>query len=187
MTPQQSPERESPGAGRVRCRGIIAGFLLAFACLSVVTPIRADEAVPATGEPSPWSIAGWSFQTSIYTYHFDPDPAHDNSQSLIGPELRFRNDWVAGLAVFDNSFGQTSEYAYMGKTWPLRGSPHWYVKLTGGLLHGYKEPYEDKIPFNQYGIAPAIVPSLGFRYRHLVLELHLGGIAVTTLTGGVRF
>ena len=170
------------------CRpGSLLGLFLACASLSFLTPARADEPAASGQEPSPWSIAGWSFQTSLYTYHFDPDPAHDNTQALIGPELRFANEWVAGLAIFDNSFGQTSEYLYMGKTWPLRASQHWYVKLTGGFLHGYKEPYEDKIPFNNYGIAPAIVPSLGFKYRHLVLELHLGGLAVTTLTGGVRF
>lgn len=148
---------------------------------------RAAEPESPDQELSPWSIASWNLQTSLYTHHFDPDPEHDNSQSLIGLELQFQNEWLAGFAVFDNSFGQTSEYAYFGRTWPLRDSPHWYVKLTGGLLHGYKEPYEDKIPFNHYGIAPAIVPSLGFKYRHLLVEVHLGGLAVTTITAGIRF
>jgi hypothetical protein len=57
----------------------------------------------------------------------------------------------------------------------------------GGLLHGYKEPYEDKIPLNQLGVAPAIVPALGFRYKWFIAEANLGGLAVVTVTAGVRF
>ena len=76
---------------------------------------------------------------------------------------------------------------YMGKTWPLLKSRHWYAKLTGGLLHGYKEPYEDKIPLNGLGVAPVIIPALGFRYRNFVMETNLGGLAVVMMTAGVRF
>jgi hypothetical protein len=54
-------------------------------------------------------------------------------------------------------------------------------------LHGYKDEHEDKIPLNDLGVAPAIVPSLGFKYKHLMLEAHLGGLAVITFTGGLRF
>ena len=57
----------------------------------------------------------------------------------------------------------------------------------GGLLHGYKEPYDDKIPLNGLGVAPAIVPSLGFRYKWFLAEANLGGLAVITFTAGVRF
>ena len=75
----------------------------------------------------------------------------------------------------------------MGRTWPLWGSENWYVKLMGGLLHGYKDPYDDKIPLNELGVAPAIVPSLGFKYKRVMLEANLGGLAVVTITGGIRF
>ena len=99
----------------------------------------------------------------------------------------FENEWLAGIAVFDNSFGQNTQFMYVGKTWPIMRSEYWYVKLMGGLLHGYKEPYEDKIPLNSLGIAPAILPALGFRYRRVIVEANLAGIAALTITAGIRF
>lgn len=153
------------------------------------TLLCANAHASGTGEDaaSPWRVAAWNVQTSLYTKHFDPDPEHNNDQNLIGIEAVFANDWLTGAAVFDNSFGQSSQLVYVGRTWPILHSKYWYFKLTGGLLHGYTEPYEDKIPFNGLGIAPAIVPSLGFRYRRVLVEANLGGLAVVTFTAGVRF
>lgn len=161
--------------------------LLACAGLAVSQAARADAPESPDKKPAAWSIDGWNLQTSLYTHHFDPDPDHVNNQRMIDFELRFHNDWLAGFSVFDNSFGQSSQLLYIGKTWPLFDSPHWYAKVIGGLLHGYKEPYEDKIPFNNLGIAPAIVPSLGFKYRRVMVEAHLGGLAVLNFTAGIRF
>ncbi len=136
---------------------------------------------------SAWEVEHWSVAFSLYTKHFDPDPDHVNDQNLVGLEAEFRNRWLVGAAVFDNSFGQNSQYLFVGKSWSLSKSGLWYFKLTGGLLHGYKEPYEDKIPLNGLGIAPAIVPAVGARYRWLFGEINLGGLAVVTVTGGFRF
>lgn len=160
-------------------------------CVLAVAPgaVRAQDA-EAGSAPAP--EAGWKVEdvyvfTSLYTKHFDPDPDHVNNQKMLGVELIMENRWSAGFATFDNSFGQQSEFLYAGYRWPIRDSRHWYFKLTGGLLHGYKDEYEDKIPFNGLGIAPAIVPTLGFRYKGLVVEGNLGGLAVFTLTAGWAF
>lgn len=146
-----------------------------------------DQGQEDAAQQNGWEIESWSVQASIYTYHFDPEPDHVNNQNLLGIEAHFENRWIAGVAVFDNSFGQNSQLVYMGKSWRLFQSRYWYFKLTGGLLHGYKEPYEDKIPLNGLGIAPAIVPALGFKYKYFVAEAQLGGLAVLVLTAGVRF
>ena len=164
--------------------------LLAALLMFAANPLIAQDAAPeyaAEPEESGWEIDTWSIQTSLYTYHFDPDPDHVNDQNLIGVEAGFKNRWLAGVAVFDNSFGQSSQLIYAGYHWPIYGSDYWYFKLMGGLLHGYKEPYEDKIPLNSLGVAPAIVPALGFRYKYFVTELNLGGLAVVTLTAGIKF
>jgi hypothetical protein len=137
--------------------------------------------------PEHWKIQGWNLQTSLYTTHFDPDPDHNNDQKLIGVEAGFDRNWVVGGAIFDNSFGQNSQLLYMGKYWYLFGSRHWYGKVMAGFLHGYKEPYEDKIPFNGLGIAPVIIPSIGFRYKWFIIEGNLGGISTFTVTAGVNF
>jgi hypothetical protein len=31
-----------------------------------------------------------------------------------------------------------------------------------GVVYGYKHPYENKIPFNYNGFAPAIIPAIGW-------------------------
>jgi hypothetical protein len=163
-----------------RCCALVLAILFC-------TDLLATGHDPAGEEKSGWSISGWSLRFSLYTKHFDPDPDHVNRQKLIAPELVFENGYLAGVAVFDNSFGQNSQFVYMGKAWPIFKSKHWYVKLMGGLLHGYKEPYEDKIPLNGLGVAPAILPALGFKYKRVMVEANLAGLAAMTITAGVRF
>ena len=155
-------------------------ILLASPCLAQE---QADEELSV--QASGWSIDRWYIFTSVYTKHFEPDPDHVNHQKLLGIEAQMKNNWAFGFASFDNSFGQRSEYLYAGYIWPFFGSQHWYLKVTGGLLYGYKEPYEDKIPLNGLGVAPAILPTLGFRHKFFVAEVSLAGIAAVHVTEGI--
>lgn len=61
----------------------------------------------------------------------------------------------------------------MGAQYDLisEGHSNIYTKLTWGGLHGYKEPYHDRIPFNNYGVAPVLIPALGFDYSILNTEV----------------
>jgi len=124
---------------------------------------------------------------SLYTTHYDPKPEHVNHQNMLGFELETGEKQVYGLAIFDNSFGQNSEYLYTGKKWHNFRSERMYFKLTGGLLHGYKEPYEDKIPLNDLGIAPALVLTLGYQHKGLVIEFSQLGLAAGLITAGFAF
>ena len=160
---------------------------LAFVLLMFSMAVYADDPGTETEEPSGWKISGWNIQTSLYTKHWDPEPDHTDHQKLIGPELVFENNYLVGLAIFRNSFDQPSQFLYIGKTWRLFRSDYFYFKLVGGLLHGYKEPYEDKIPLNGLGVAPAILPSFGIRYKRVMVEAQIAGTAAITITGGLRF
>ena len=160
--------------------------LILTACALVVSA-PAVAGAPEFEEEAPWGIRHWNVQFSVYTKHFDPEPEHNNDQNLFAAEAVFNNDWLAGAAVFDNSFGQSSQFVFVGKTWALSDSNRWYAKLVGGLLHGYKEPYDDKIPLNGLGIAPAIIPALGYRYRRVVVEANLAGLAAFAINVGIRF
>jgi len=163
--------------------GMLAAVLLA-SCSGI-----AAEEIPQeqTGGAGNWHIHEWKLQTSLYTKHFDPDPNHVNHQKLIGIEAVCENDWLFGVAFFNNSFGQSTQLVYAGKQWRLFDSRFWYVKLMGGLVHGYEEPYEDKIPLNGLGTAPVILPSLGFRYRRVFIETNMAGTAAVTITAGLAF
>jgi hypothetical protein len=160
-------------------------FLLLITCFTLIWSSLSPAQDSSSGRG--WKIESWSVQTSLYTRHFDPEPDHVNDQSLLALETGFANEWIGGLAIFDNSFGQDTQFLYMARRWPLFRSDHWYAKLMGGLMHGYKDEYEDKIPFNGLGVAPAILPALGYSNGPFIGELHLGGLSVVTLTAGVKF
>lgn len=159
---------------------------------------KSNKSIPATlalalillmvaGNVCAMEITEWRFQTSLVTKHWDPDPEHVDHSKLISFEFETDNRWLYGFAHFDNSFGQPSQYVYTGYTWPLFGQDRIYFKLTGGLLHGYKHPHKHKIPLNGLGVAPAIVPAFGFKYKRVFTELQILGTAAITWTAGFNF
>ena len=76
------------------------------------------------------------------------------------------HDRFCGVALFRNSFGQPSAYVYVGKQWTgVLDTPKMFTKVSAGLIYGYKGKYQHKIPFNDYGIAPAVIPSLGWQFN----------------------
>lgn len=117
--------------------------------------------------------------------HFDPDPDHAKHSWMVGVEWQRPSRWLAGFTYFNNSFDQKCQYIYGGKVWSQRESGQgWYAKLTGGVILGYKEPYEDKIPYNHNGVAPGIIPSLGYKVDRANVQLNLLGTAGLMITFG---
>lgn len=130
----------------------------------------------------------WLLQTSAYTTHFHDNPEHNNHQHLVSLEYQRSDQWVIGGSAFDNSFGQPAQYAYIGRLFrPLDSAPLVHFKLTGGLIHGYKDQYKDKIPLNSQGVAPAIIPAIGLSGKHLSGEVNFFGLAGLMVTMGVLF
>lgn len=128
----------------------------------------------------------WYFQTSAYTKHWTHDPDHNNHQELIGVERNFADGSLWGGATFLNSFSQRSYYAYYGRRWVAEQYPV-YVKLSGGLIEGYKGEYDDKIPLNHFGVAPVIIPSVGTFYGPVGAELVVLGGAAIMINVGYRY
>ena len=166
---------------------IVIGIFIMMALLAAFFPVsvQADE--------SPlWLLKGSEIEkrylfTSLYTKHYDPEPDHNNDQNMLGFENEYENNRLWGLAMFDNSFGQESEYLYVGQKWRAFESDNWYYKVTGGLLHGYEEPHEDKIPLNDFGVAPVIIPSIGYRNKAFFAEFVQLGLSAGMVTVGVSF
>ncbi len=98
-------------------------------------------------------------------------------------------DRFCGLALFRNSFGQPSAYIYVGQQWNnLMGNPQLFAKVSAGLIYGYKGKYQHKIPFNDYGIAPAIIPSVGYSFtRDDSLQVMVLGTAGLLFSYGHSF
>lgn len=105
----------------------------------------------------------WQLVASPYTYHHGHSPEH-RDVVLLGIERVQPDDSLWGAAIFRNSFGQPSGYAYFGQQWDdLFGVPSLYGKVTFGIIYGYKGKFKDKVPFNHGGFAPVIIPGIGYR------------------------
>jgi hypothetical protein len=104
----------------------------------------------------------WDLTISPYTHHWSHNPDH-KPVALVALDRHLKGGRFCGLALFSNSFGQESAYIYVGQQWnELFGNPKLFTKLSAGFLYGYRDQYKDKIPYNKYGLAPVIIPSLGY-------------------------
>jgi len=140
--------------------------------------------------PEPWRTDRWYFQTSLYTWHFHYDAAHKQSL-VLDSTYRFNEywlggQWIAGLTLFTNSFGQFSQYLYGALQWrPIPEHQPFYFKVSAGLVHGYQGQYKDKIPFNSTGVAPVIIPGVGYCWTRYCTEAILLGFNAMMFTVGV--
>ncbi len=149
------------------------------------TPAAAASPDSPAGVPADPAAARWYIQTSIYTRHFNHSPDHHNTQQLLNIERIEASGRLFGAASFLNSFGQPSQMLYIGQRWhPLQRFPEAHIKLVAGVLHGYKGEFRDKIPFNHSGVAPIILPAIGWRYKNFASELILFGNSGLLLTLG---
>lgn len=189
-----------------RLGAILAGLLFADGSFAQTSPdtsgkpdaeVIAPAANPTTPIPDPIASAPkptraydrFYFQTSLLTVHFHPDPNHDDFSHLLNAEYRFDKEWlggrwIAGIGAFANSFGQPSQYLYGGWMYPIPRHESFYIKLSAGILHGYKPPYEDKVPYNHNGYSPGVLPAAGYCYRKVCSELVLFGTAGVMWTLG---
>ena len=127
-------------------------------------------------------------------FHFSGED--EARQHLVSVEL-LTSRWTIwradrtqiGLVFFRNSFGQPCQYVNMGQEWDLWtfGSAQTFVNVTAGLIHGYKEPHQDAIPFNSTGIAPLIIPSAGVRWGSFSLAASVLGIRGLLFSAGWTF
>jgi hypothetical protein len=130
-------------------------------------------AADAETSGSAWS--GWSLGYSPYTYHYsdakqehawEPEEQKHSYVWLLQAEKTLDARHIAGFAVFSNSFGQPSQYGYYGWRFrPFDSTPQLFVKLTAGIIHGYKYPYDKKIPLNNHhGWGITAIPAVGYDF-----------------------
>lgn len=136
-----------------------AGLLLGLCAALHSAPASAQQA----SSPLIPTEAGWELTVAPYVYHFSNDPEHKYAW-LVGLERHRADNWLWGAAYFSNSFGQDSGTAYVGYMWNnLFNQPALYLKVVAGIMYGYVDPYEDKVPMNHNGWSPIIVPTAGWR------------------------
>jgi hypothetical protein len=162
--------------------GAVAGLALLF---HSAASFAIDSAIDATRADNPYPF---TLQTSVATRHFHPSPTQNNHQELLNLEWNYKDNLLVGAASFRNTYRQPTQLVYWGaKFHPIDSVPDAYVKVVAGLIHGYKDEYQDRIPFNQLGTAPAILPAVGYCHKQLCSELIVFGAAGAMWTEGVRF
>lgn len=115
--------------------------------------------------PTSAKDARWEVTLSPYTHHWRFSADH-RPVFLGALDRTVAGNRFCGLALFRNSFGQPAAYGYVGQRWDgIAGQPKLFAKVSAGFIYGYKGKYQHKIPFNDYGIAPAIIPSIGYDFE----------------------
>lgn len=152
---------------------------LALAGLGLAGGANAQTAEPAAAAETaakPSALSGWMFGYAPFDWHFsdakkendfEPDEQKHAYVWLIQAEKELDERHIAGFAYFKNSFGQPSQYAYYGWRFrPFDSVPGLFFKITGGVIHGYKFPYNKKIPFNnKHGWGLTAIPAVGYDFN----------------------
>lgn len=126
---------------------------------------------------------------SIATYsHFNSDNEreewwksgnHNKEPIILSYDHFYSDSNFFGLALFNNSFGQFSQYIYKGHQYESRFD-NIYYELTYGILHGYKDEYQDRIPINtDDGFGIGVIPSIIYTKD----KIHYFGISLMGNSG----
>ncbi len=147
-----------------------AGFL--------ATCLLAHAADPQPTEPEAEVTHHWRAALSPYSLHFRPSEEHEHVWA-VAVERQYSNRWLFGVSFFSNSFGQPSGYLYAGQRYDaLFNTPQLFWQWSIGLMYGYVDQYEDKVPLNYRGFSPGAILSLGWQFnRQLSAQINTLGDA----------
>lgn len=105
-------------------------------------------------------------QFSPYTHHYNFDAEHKDVV-MIGVEREYPNAKLDGITLFRNSFGQESVYIYPwgGVHRSIGGIKPLSFKWTAGLIYGYVDSFENKVPLNYKGFSPGMIFGLAYEFK----------------------
>lgn len=168
----------SIGASAAGAVGILALLLIPGVCLSADNEASSEKSGLTAWFDSVYVQAG-------YGIHWNDGEDHKGEPVLGGFEATHEDRHRVGISLFNNSFGQFSQYYYYGYKWRLPFiSESAHVKLSGGLIYGYVDEYEDKLAINWDGWSPVIIPSIGWKRDRLGFDVAILGDAGVMLMVG---
>lgn len=130
------------------------GWLVAGLVASLPVAGSADGALPR-----PWYLQGGGY------IHYESDDDHEGAPLVLGIEYHKPSQWFGGFTIFNNSFDQFSQYAYLGRAFrPLDAWPGLRLKLSAGIVQGYRGEHADALPVRweeSWGLG--VVPSVGYQ------------------------
>jgi opacity protein-like surface antigen len=153
----------------------------------VISAARAQSAAPELNDAAPGGDI-WRVMISPATLHYHYNEDHRRVY-MLGVERQSPGGFVMGGSWFRNSFGQPSAYAYAGRRFNnFTSYDPLFAQVTGGLLYGYRAPFEDKVPFNHHGWSPGAVLSVGWQFTPMAsAQLNFLGNAAVMLQFSADF
>jgi hypothetical protein len=162
--------------------------LLSFALVSATAVVSISVEAQELKLSTTLSEAGqWTLMAAPLTLHFSDINRDAGSTDekhkyvwLVGAEKMVTDRYFAGAAFFSNSFGQPTQYVYVGaKFRPWDEQPKFFAKISAGVIHGYKPPYDKKIPINtSSGWGLGVIPSIGWDFNdQFAAQLNVLGAA----------
>jgi len=130
-------------------------------------------AAAARAEPDSDSGTGsWYLQGGAYV-HFSNDERYEGPPLFVGIEHRDENMTLVGFSVFNNSFGDFTQYLYVGKEFRLSQKyPGFRFKITAGIVRGYEGEHHDVLPIrwgDSWGLGA--VPVIGYQGKRVGFDI----------------
>lgn len=157
------------------CARPARAVLLACLCAATATV----RAAPADGGAGFFDNGHWRLAVSPWSLHFSASEEHKPVLALA-LEWQRHDAWLWGGSFFTNSFGQPSAYLYLGQRMGhvLDVEPRLFVQWSAGMMYGYRDPYQHKVPFNSNGFSPGLLLSLGWAFdERSSVQINLLGTA----------
>jgi hypothetical protein len=163
-------------------------FLLFYA------PVFAAEGVITGPSEDPTSTTGkalsedepsrsrWFLRGGAYA-HWNKNEESNGPPVLASLEYYRPNRWFYGIALFNNSFDQFSQFLFFGRQWsPFKGRPHVNPKLAFGVIQGYSGEHYDTLPIRWGGSwGLGMIPSIEYKKGKVGYEVSVLGV------GGLLF
>jgi hypothetical protein len=158
-------------------------LILALMLLFGASGVRSGEV-----SDTPGNEYRWYAQAGAYV-HWRNDDDFKGVPWFAGIEYHLDDEWFAGLSLFNNSFGQFSQYLYLGKTFhPWDSYPAIRIKLSAGVAHGYKGEHYDTLPVHWGGSwGLGIVPAIGYQKGRTGYDLAVLGVGGLLFLVGYSF
>lgn len=169
---------QGPEASALRL--ILIGFVLA---TLVATNVALAEDEPDSGYVSSWYVQGGAY------LHYDEEDDYEGPPLFLGVEYHQAPKLLWGFSMFQNSFGQFSQYAYIGRKFhPWDSYPNLHIKLTGGIVQGYRGENHSTLPIrwgDSWGLGG--IPTIGYQNDRFGADLAFLKESGVLFLAGFRF
>ncbi|MCU0897062.1 MAG: hypothetical protein MUC55_06135 [Burkholderiales bacterium] len=130
----------------------------------------------------------WYAQVGTYA-HWRDDEAFTGVPWFAGIEYHPDQRWFGGFSMFNNSFGQFSQYLYLGVQFnPWDSYPAIRIKLSAGVAQGYKDEHYDTLPIRWGGSwGLGFVPAIGYQKGRVGVDVAVLGVGGLLFLVGVGF